>query len=62
MTSTEAAAALGVSARRVRRLAAAGVLPGAERAGRDWVIPPDAVAAEKARRAIRRSRGTTEGG
>ncbi|MEU4802842.1 helix-turn-helix domain-containing protein [Actinosynnema sp. NPDC023587] len=50
MTSEQAAAELGVSARRVRRLAAAGLLPGAERAGRDWVIPSDAVSAEQARR------------
>jgi len=51
VTSKEAAAALGLRARSVRRLAVTGRLPGAVRAGRDWFIPRDAVNAEMARRA-----------
>jgi excisionase family DNA binding protein len=51
MTSREAADALGVCARTVRRLAARGLLLGATRAGRDWLIPFAAVEAEQARRA-----------
>lgn len=41
LTTIEAAAALGVSPRRVRRLAQDGRLRGATRRGRDWTIPAD---------------------
>jgi excisionase family DNA binding protein len=41
---------LGVAPRTVRKLAASGRLPGAERHGRDWSIPEAALAAHMARR------------
>lgn len=39
LTIPEAATELGVSAQRVRRLAARGRIVGAVKCGRDWLIP-----------------------
>ncbi|WP_166659494.1 helix-turn-helix domain-containing protein [Labedaea rhizosphaerae] len=55
MTSSQAAAALGISTRRVRYLAARGCLPGAYRPGRDWLIPLAAI--EERQAAQRKERG-----
>lgn len=54
ITLRTAAAALGVSVRRVRQLIAEGVLP-AQKVGRDWLIRPEDMAAA-------RRRNTTRGG
>lgn len=42
MTTKEAAAAWGVSPRRVNALCAEGVVDGAQKIGRDWMIPSGA--------------------
>lgn len=39
VTTADAAELLGVSERRVRQLAAAGRIDGAERFGRSWAVP-----------------------
>ena len=39
MNVAQAAAALGVSVQRIRKLLLAGRIVGAEKVGRDWVIP-----------------------
>ncbi|MCZ7545267.1 MAG: helix-turn-helix domain-containing protein [Anaerolineae bacterium] len=44
MNTTTAGRLLGVSAHQVARLARAGLLPGAHKVGRQWVIPDQAVA------------------
>jgi len=41
LTTREAAAALGVTPRRVVQLIAEGRIRGAERRGRDWLVPVD---------------------
>ena len=41
-TTTEIAAQWGVTPKRVRQLCQAGRIPGAQKIGRDWVIPADA--------------------
>ena len=50
LTTTEAAAALGLSERQVQQLAADGQIPGATKLGRDWRFPAKP-------RVIRRKRG-----
>lgn len=45
LTTTEAAALLGLSRRRVQQLARAGSIQGARRLGRDWTIPATVVPA-----------------
>ena len=52
LTTTEAANRLGVSARRVRAMIAAGRLA-ATQAGRDWLIQPAALAAVRVRKSGR---------
>ena len=47
MSVEDAAAELGRSIAWVRRLAQNGRLPGAEKVGRDWIIPKAAVAGWK---------------
>ncbi len=48
LTTTDAAARLGISERRVRQLIASGALT-AQRHGRDWVIDPRALPRAEAR-------------
>ena len=38
LTTTDAAGVLGVSEQRIRALAGAGRIPGAEKVGRDWLF------------------------
>lgn len=45
LTTAQAAERLGVSTARIRQLCAQGRFPGAFRAGRDWMIPAEAVQA-----------------
>lgn len=48
LTTAQAAAALGISARRVQQLITGGLLP-AQRIGRDWLIAPADLAAVRDR-------------
>ncbi len=58
MTTTEAAAELGVTRARIRQFIAEGRLPGARKAGRDWLIPRDALEPVRERKPGRpRSKG-----
>lgn len=41
VSTAEAARALGVSERRVRQLLEAGGVKGAQKVGRDWIVPAD---------------------
>ncbi|MGV3721995.1 MAG: helix-turn-helix domain-containing protein [Actinomycetota bacterium] len=43
LNAKQAAEKLNISTARVRQLAGQGRLPGAQRVGRDWVIPAEAV-------------------
>lgn len=45
LTTTQAAAQLGLCQSRIRQLCLAGKLPGAYKMGRDWVIPENSIAA-----------------
>lgn len=53
MTTSEAAAVLGVSPVRIRQLCRAGAFLGAYRRGRDWWIPASVVEARRTRQETR---------
>jgi excisionase family DNA binding protein len=54
LTTTQAAARLGITPRRVQALIALGRLfPGARKVGRDWLIPAREVEAARGRKAGR---------
>lgn len=44
LTTTQAAAQLGLCQSRIRQLCLTGKLPGAYKMGRDWVIPENSIA------------------
>lgn len=50
LTTTETAAELGVSRQRIRQFIDEDRLPGAIKAGRDWLIPKDALEAVRERK------------